>query len=126
MHRTQYNQLGKYGAKMPPRAVPDVEKAEKLSRLGCFAGIFSSDDEEERAQRVKQFRASLETQARRLDTYKPEYRRAGSRMATSQLQAILDDAQALDEKQKSEVKPIVDFCEKRLQELRTSSPGEAK
>jgi hypothetical protein len=57
---------------------------------------------------------------------KPEYRRAGSRMATSQLQAILDDAQALDEEQKSEVKPIVDFCEKRLQELRTSSPGEAK
>jgi hypothetical protein len=47
-------------------------------------------------------------------------------MATSQLQAILDDAQALDEEQKSEVKPIVDFCEKRLQELRTSSPGEAK
>jgi hypothetical protein len=33
-----------------------MEKAEKSSRLGCFAGIFSSGDEKERAQRLQQLR----------------------------------------------------------------------
>jgi hypothetical protein len=116
--RTRYNTLGKYGVKMPERQVPDVEKLEKLSRLGAFAGIFSADDEKEREERIKRFRAALETQARRLDTYKPEYRRAATQLAKSQLQSILNDVKTLDETQKKEVTSIVDYIKKRLQDLK--------
>jgi hypothetical protein len=116
--RTRYNTLGKYGVKMPERKVPDVEKMEKLSHLGAFAGVFSADDEKEREERIKRFRAALETQARRLDAYKPEYRHAATQLAKSQLQSILKDVQALDETQKKEVSSIVDYIKKRLQDLK--------
>jgi hypothetical protein len=116
--RTRYNQLGKYGAKMPARQVPDVDKMEKLSRLGAFAGVFSADDEKEREERIKRFRAALETQSRRLEGYKPEYRKVATKLAKSQLQSILDDAKALDEQQKKEVAPVLDYIRKRLQELK--------
>jgi hypothetical protein len=118
VRRTKYNTLGKYGVKMPDRQVPDVEKMEKLARLGAFSGVFSVDDEKERAERVKRFRAALETQARRLDSYQPRYRRAATQLAKTQLQSILDDVVALDEKQKKEVAPLVDYIKKRLQELK--------
>jgi hypothetical protein len=116
--RNRYNTLGKYGVKMPERQVPDVEKMEKLSRLGAFAGVFSTDDEKEREERIQRFRAALETQARRLEAYKPQYRSAATHLAKSQLQSILDDVKALDEKQKKEVAPLVDYIKKRLQELK--------
>lgn len=115
--RTRYNTLGRYGAKMPSVPPPDVEKLERLSRLGSFAGIFSLDDAQKRAEQIRLFRQALELQSRRLEAFRPEQRHVATRLTRNQLQSILDDALALDDKQKEEVAPILDYLKDRLKEL---------
>jgi hypothetical protein len=115
--RTRFNTLGKYGAKMPPRQPVDVEKLEKMSRLGSFAGIFSEADEAKRAEQIQLFRKALETQSQRLDKYNPAQRRMATKLSRQQLALILQDTKALTEEQKKEVTPITDFLKQRIAEL---------
>jgi hypothetical protein len=123
--RTRENTVGFYGAKPKPAPPVDLDRMEKLSRLGSFAGIFSTEDEKERAQRIQRFRQALETQAERLDAYKPHVRVVASQLTLTQLQGIVQDAKALSEEQRKEVAPILDYVGERIKELKalTDSPA---
>jgi hypothetical protein len=119
--RTKHNQLGDLGAKAPaPKPPRDAKKAEELARLGqTFGSIFSFEDKEERMRRIKQLRSSLETAARRLDTFEPRYRVAGLQIQMIHLQQLVLDFDALNDEQKKEVEPIMEFVNDRLKEAAT-------
>lgn len=112
--RTRYTVLGKYGAKAPPPIHEDPEEIEARAQLGAFAGIFSSTDRAERLQRVRKLRASMETQNRRQDAYRPEHRVLAARFEVRHLTEMLADYEMLTDEQKKEVKVLVDYVRKRL------------
>jgi hypothetical protein len=116
--RTRNNTVGYYGAKPKPVPPVDVERLEKLSRLGSFAGIFSTQDAKEREQRILRFRQALQTQAERLEAYRPQVRVVASRLTLSQLEGIVNDAEVLSEEQRKEVAPILDYVDERIKELK--------
>jgi hypothetical protein len=115
--RTKYTVLGKYGAKAPPPVIQDPEEVEARAQLGAFAGIFTSTDRTERLQRVRKLRASIETQNRRQEDFRPEHRTLASRFELNHLKAMLADYEVLTDEQKKEVKVLVDYVKKRVAKL---------
>jgi hypothetical protein len=118
--RTKYNQIQSLGAKAPDPITPmDLKKAEELANLGQFAAIFAQENKGDREQLIKRYRAGLETSARRLDNFEPRYRLAAMRMVIVHLQQITTDYTALNEEQKKEVAPIMEFVNARIKEAET-------
>jgi hypothetical protein len=115
--RSKYTMLAKFGARPEPPVVVDPAVAEERAKLGAFAGVFSIQDKEERLQKVRKLRAAIETQIRRMENYRPEFRRLASEFEIQQLRAILADYESLTDTQKEEVKLFVDFVRKRLTKI---------
>lgn len=115
--RTKYTVLGKYGATAPPPQIIDPEEAEARAELGSFAGIFATADRAERLQKVRKLRASMETQNRRQETYRPEHRTLAATFELRQLKEMLADYELLTDEQKKEVKVLADYVRKRVVKL---------
>jgi hypothetical protein len=120
--RNKYTVLAKYGAKAPPPVVVDADAEEARAQLGAFAGIFSCPTKKERLQKVRKLRASLETQVRRLEAYRPEYRGTAISFEIQQLRSIQRDYDNLNAEQKKEVTVLMDYVNKRLTTIQTPSP----
>jgi hypothetical protein len=123
--RTKYTVLAKYGAKAPPPVVVDPEKEEARAQLGAFRGIFICPTKAERLQKVRKLRASLETQVRRLEAYRPEYRGTAISFEIQQLQSIMNDYANLNAEQQKEVTVLMDYVKKRLAKIQTPDAGTA-
>jgi hypothetical protein len=117
--RNKFTVLAKYGAKAPPPVVVDPDAEEARARLGAFAGVFSCPDKKERLQKVRRLRASMETQVRRLEAYRPEHRGSAISFEIKQLRAMQNDYENLNEEQKKEVKVLIDYVTKRLAKIQT-------
>jgi hypothetical protein len=115
--RTKYTVLGKYGAKAGVPDIIDPEEAEARAQLGAFAGIFGTTDRAERLQRVRKLRASMETQNRRQETYRPEHRTLAASFEMRHLKEMLADYELLTDEQKKDVKVLVDYVKKRVAKL---------
>lgn len=115
--RSKFTVLGKYGAQAPTPEVVDPEELEARAQLGAFAGIFNTTDRSERLQRVRKLRASMETQNRRQEAYRPEHRTLASRFEMRHLKDMLADYEMLTDEQKKDVKVLVDYVKKRVTRL---------
>jgi hypothetical protein len=115
--RTKYTVLGKYGAKAPAPQVFDPEEAEARAALGAFGGIFATVDRAERLQKVRRLRASMETQNRRQENYRPEHRTLAITFEMRHLKEMLADYELLTDEQKKDVKVLVDYVKKRMAKL---------
>jgi hypothetical protein len=121
--RSKYTMLAKFGAVAQPPPEVDPVIAEERSKLGAFAGIFSIEDPEDRMLKVRKLRAAIETQIRRMENYRPEFRGLASTFEMQQLRAILSDYEVLSDAQKQEVKLLVDYVRKRLAKIESRKPA---